>query len=102
MENVIHQKEGQIREVLKSQGMVSSRESGGNIGDHDQVLEAAYEQFCRDLHQVGIPEAAMPLKEKVLELLRSRGIGASSQIGGGRNGDKGSSSGDKGQLLEAA
>ena len=113
-EDVIRQKEDKVLQILRSQGIVAGSEnSGSNIGDQvDEVLEAAYKQFCEDLHQVGIAEASMPAKDKVLELLRSRGMASSSKIGGSSDiGDEGqvpssrisdsSNIGDEGQLLEA-
>lgn len=88
-EDVIYQKEDKILQILKSQSMVSSNEiDDSNIEDRDQVdevLETAYKQFCEDLNQVGVTKDSMPPKDNVLELLRSRGMVASSQISGSSN-----------------
>ena len=93
-EDVLCQKEDEILEILGSHGMVASSESDDSvIGDQDQVLEAAYKQFCEDLYKMGITEAFMPPKYEILRILRSRGMVSSSQTGGSNNIE------DKGQLL---
>ena len=44
--------------------------------------EAAFEQFCKDLYQVGATEDMIGQKRnKILAILRSQGMVASSQIG---------------------
>ena len=90
----MRQKEDKILEILRSQGMVASDERvDSNIEDQDQVLETDYEQFCKDLYEVGMTEALMPPKDEILKMLKSRGMVSSSQAGS-------SNTGDKGQLLD--
>ena len=94
-EVVMRQKEDKILEILRSQDMVASGESSGSdIEDQDRELEAAYEQFCKDLYNVGMTKALMPPKDEILKMLKSRGMVSSSQTGGSSN------TGDKGQLLD--
>ena len=100
-EDMVQGKEDRILEILRSQSMVASSQiRGSNARDQDQVLDilgAAYKRFFQDLHHIGVTEEDMlllPPKDKILEILRSRGILASNQSGG-------SNSGYKGQLLEA-
>ena len=81
-EDMIQQKEGEILEILRSQDMVASSQICGNdAGDKDQVLETAYYEYCEDLHRMGFTEDLIPPKARILEILRSRGVVASSQSG---------------------
>ena len=102
-EDIVREKEDEILEILTSQGMVASSQIDGN-GDQDQdqdqdrdqdlAPEMAYKEYCENLHQMGLTEDMIG-KDKILEILRSRVVGASSQTGGSSN------VGDKGQLLGA-
>ena len=99
-EDIVREKEDKILEILTSQSMVASSQIDGSGGqdqdqDQDQVLEMAYKEFCDNLHSIGVTEDMILPKAKILEILRSRGVGASSQTGGSSN------IGDGGQLLEA-
>ena len=91
----MHQKKDKILEILRSLGIVASGGSdGSNIEDQDQELETAYEQFCQGLYEAGMTKALMPPKDKILKMLKFRGMVSSSQTGGSGN------TGDKGQLLD--
>ena len=104
--DMIRQKEDKILEILTSHGMVASSQIGGSgtgdednedkdDGDKDEVLEAAYTEYCKDLQSMGMTEDMIRQNEgKIREVLRSRGMVADSNAGG-------SSIGDKGQLLQA-
>ena len=96
-EDMVRRKKDIILEILRSQSMFSSSQiSDSNTRDQNQVLGilgAAYKRFFQDLHHIGVTEDMLPPKEKILGLLRSRGMVASSQSGG-------SNSGHKGQLPE--
>ena len=96
---MIQQQEDKILEILRSQGMVASSQIGGSdtggkdTGDKDPVLEAAYKEYCKDLHRFGVTEDMIRQKEgEIREILRSRGMVARNSAGG-------SNIGDKGQLL---
>ena len=80
----IRQKEYQIHEILKSQGIVVSRIGGS---DRDQALEMAYHEYCKHLCEIGFTEDLIPPKARILEILRSRGVVASTQSGEGNTGD---------------
>ena len=87
-ENLIQEKEDKIREILKSQGMVARRQIvSSDTGAKDQVLETAYETYCKHLYELGFTKELIPPKAWVLKTLKSQGV-ASSQ----------SSDKDKGQL----
>ena len=89
--DLIQKNEDEIREILKSQDMVARIQiSSSDTRDKDQALETAYQEYCKDLYRVGFTDDMLPPKDKILRVLRSRGVGmvASSQ-GGGK---------DKGQL----
>ena len=95
-EDMIRQKEEKILDILTSHGMVASTQiSGDDTGDEDTedkdpVLEAAYEEYCKDLYRIGVTEDLIRQKEgEIREMLRSRGMVTSSNTG------------DKGQLLQA-
>ena len=89
-EDMIRRNEDKIIEILKSQGMVTSSPiHDSNIGDQAQALETAYKEFCEELYRIGVTEDMLPPKSKILRVLRSRGIGASSQRDGRNTGDKG-------------
>ena len=94
-EDIMRQKEDKIREILKSQGMIASSRIGGNkVGDHDRKdrkLETAYKEFCEGMYQLGATEDMLPPRDKILRMLRSRGVVASSQSDGGNTEDKGQS-----------
>ena len=93
-EDIIQQEKDKILEILRSQGMVTSSQIGKKDGgDKDQKLEMAYKEYCKDLYRIGFTDD-MIQKDKILGILRSRGV-ASSQAGGSSN------IGDKGQVLEA-
>ena len=82
---MIQQKKDEILEILRSQGMVASSQiqvTGRDTGDKDRVLEVAYHKYCKDLHRMGFTEDLIPPKAKILEILRSQGVVASSQSGG--------------------
>ena len=90
-EDIIQQKKGQILKILKSQGMVTSSPID-NIGDEDQVLEileTAYKELCESLCHTRVTEDMLLPKDKIIEILRSRGVVANSQTGGKNTGDKG-------------
>ena len=89
-EDLIQKKGDKIREILKSQGMVASRQVSSDTGDKDQVLETAYKEYCKDLYRVGFTDDMLPPKDKILRVLRSQGMVASSQSGGGDKGRLGS------------
>ena len=82
---MIWQKEDQILEILKSQGIVVSSRIGGS--DKDQALEMAYHEYCKHLYEIGFTEALIPPKDSILEILRSRGVVASTQCGDGNTQD---------------
>ena len=95
-EDMIRQKEDKILEILSSQGMAASSQIGDDdtgdkdTGDKDPVLEAAYEEYCKDLYRIGVTEGLIRQKEgEIREILRSRGMVTSSNTG------------DKGQFLQA-
>ena len=94
-EDTVRQKEDEILEILRSQGMVSSSQIGDRgIGGKDHVLEAAYKSYCEDLYRMGFTDdMILPLKDQILGILRSRGMVARSNTGGSIE--------DKGQFLEA-
>ena len=96
-EAMIQQKEDKILEILRSQGMVAESRIGcSDIGDlQDQVLEMAYKVFLENLYQIGATEDMILPKAKILEVLRSRGVVASSQTGSSSKIE------DNGQLSEA-
>ena len=85
---MIQQKEDHILEILRSQGMVTSSPID-DIGDKDQVLETAYKEFCENLRHTGVTEDMLLPKAKILEILRSRGVVATTQTGGKHMEDKG-------------
>ena len=86
---MVREKEDKILEILRSQGMVSSQIAVNNIREEDQVLEAAYKQFCGELLQIGVTEDLILPKYKVLGILKSRVKATSRQSDGGNIGDKG-------------
>ena len=92
-EDMVRRKKDIILEILGSQSIVASSQIGGsNARDQNQVLGilgAAYKRFFQDVHHIGVTEDMLPPKEKILGLLRSRGMVASSQSGGSNSGDKG-------------
>ena len=91
-EDIIRQKEGEILEILRSQGMIAGSQIGGSkVGDQDRKLEAAYKEFCESLYQLGVTEDMQPSKDQILRILRSRGGVASSQSGDRNTGDNGQS-----------
>ena len=93
-EDMIRQKKDEILEILRSQDMVASSQICDNdAGDKDEVLETAYHEYCEDLHRMGFTEDLIPPKARILEILRSRGLVASSQSGGRNAEDQ-----DEGQL----
>ena len=56
-EALVGQKEDDILEILKSQGMVASSQVGSSdIEEKDQVLEKAYEEYCKDLYRIGFTD----------------------------------------------
>ena len=88
-EDIIRQNEDEIREILKSQGMVTNSQiAGNNVEDKDRILEVAYKRYCNTLYRLGFTEDTLPPKDKILRILRSRGVVASSQRGGGNSGEK--------------
>ena len=76
-EDMVRQKEDEILEILRSQGMVASSHIGDSGKDH--VLEAAYKDYCKVLYRMGFT-TNMILREKdeILRILRSRGMVARS------------------------
>ena len=78
---MIRQKEHQIHAILKSQGIVVSSRIGGS--DKDQALEMAYHDYCKHLYEIGFTEDLIPPKDTIIEILRSRGMLASTQSGDG-------------------
>ena len=53
-------------------------------------ISTAYQEFCKNLHQIGVTEDLIREKEKeILEILRPQSMAAGSQIGGSNTGDKG-------------
>ena len=87
-EDLIQKHGDEIREILKSQGMIASSQIASDTGD---VLETAYEEYCEDLYRVGFTVDMLPPKDKILQVLRSRGVVASSQSGGRDKGQLGCS-----------
>ena len=105
-EDMIRQKEDKILEILRSQDMVTSSQIGDrdigdrDIGNEDQVLEMAYTEYCKDLYRIGFTDdMILQQKDKILGILRSRGVVSSQTCGSSNIGDK--DIGDKGQLLQA-
>ena len=88
---IIRQKEDKILEILRSQGMVASSRivASDTRNEEDQIIEAAYEQFCKELFQIGVTEDLIPPRYKVLGILKSRGMVASHQSSGSNMGGKG-------------
>ena len=86
-EDMILQNKDKILEILRSQGMVASSQlDSSKVEDNkDQELEMAYKEFCLNLQQSGVTEDMLLPKAKILEILRSRSMVASSQTGGSRN-----------------
>ena len=87
-EDMIQQNEDKILEILRSQGMVASSQLNRSMvggQDQDQLLEIAYAKLCKNLHRSGATEDMLLPKAKILEILRSRGMVASSQTGGNSN-----------------
>ena len=81
-DDLIQKNEDEIREIFKSQGMVASSQIGSSdTGDKDQVLETAYEEYCKALYQLGFTDDMFPPKDKILRVLRSRGVVASNGAG---------------------
>ena len=86
-EALLQKNDDEIRKILKSQGMVASSQIGSrDTGEKDQVLEAAYKEYCEDLYRGGFTDDMIPPKDKILRLLRSRGVVASSRSGAGDKG----------------
>ena len=80
-EDMVWENKDKILAILRSQDMVASSRIGGSGDqyqeqDHEQeqVLEMAYKEFCENLHQIGLTEDMMLPKDKILEMLRSRGM----------------------------
>ena len=96
-DDIIRQKEDEIFEILRSQGMVDCNQIGDSkVRDQDrieqeQLLEMAYKEFCESLYQLGVTEDLQPPKDKILRILRSRGVVASSQTSGRDTEDQGQS-----------
>ena len=89
-EDMIRQNEDKLLEILRSQDMVASNQIGdSDIEDKNQVLEVAYKEYCKDLYRVGFTDDMLPPKDKILAVLRSRGVITSSQSGSTNTGDKG-------------
>ena len=78
-EDVIRRKGDRILEILKSQGIIASSRTGSS--DKDQVPETAYHEYCKHLYKIGFTEDLIPPKARILEILRSRSVNASSQSG---------------------
>ena len=80
-EDLIQKNQDTIRDILKSQGMVAKRQIGSSeTGDKDQALETAYKEYCKNLYDLGFTEDLMPPKSRVLKILKSRGVVASSVV----------------------
>ena len=92
-EDMTRREKARILDLLKSQSMVCSSHIGGSKArDQGQVLGilgAAYKRFFQDLYHIGVTEDMLPPKEEILDILRSRGMVASSQSSGRNTGDKG-------------
>ena len=72
-EEIIRRKENKILEILKSQGMVASSQIiASDTTEEDRQLEVAYKQLYEELFQIGVPEALIPPKYKVLDVLKCR------------------------------
>ena len=98
-EDLIQRNTDKIREILESQGMVASRQiCSSDTRDKDQVLETAYKEYCENLYQLGFTKDLIPPKSKVLRILRSRGVVASSSVVASSQASSQSGGGDKGQL----
>ena len=106
-EDVIREKEDQILEILKSQGIVFSSQSKGIVSSsqigrsdklEDQALETAYHEYCKHLNEIGFTEDIIPSKAKILEILRSRGMVVASSQDGDRNTTDDTNTEDEGQL----
>ena len=74
----------QLATLLGLHGTANPRISITSIASFAaNTTETAYEQFCKDLYQVGVTEDMLRRKEdRILEILRSQGMVASSRIGG--------------------
>ena len=80
--DMVQQNKDKILEILRSQGMVTTIQIGGSesIEDKDQVLEAAYEEYCKDLYRIGFTDdMILQQKDRILGILRSRGMDTSSK-----------------------
>ena len=88
---MVRQKEDEILEILRSQGIISSSQIGDNgNGGKDHVLEAAYKSYCDDLYRMGFTEdMILQQKDQILGILRSRDTVARSNISGSSIEDKG-------------
>ena len=97
-EDITRLKEDEILYALRSQRMIASSEIGGSedsgsedIEDKDEVLEAAYQEYCEGLYRIGFTDdMILQQKDQILGILRSQGMVTST-----------SKIEDKGQLLEA-
>ena len=82
--DIIQQKEDEILQILRCQGMVASSQIGGKVEDQDRILdlnrilEQTCKEFYENLYQRGIAEDMLPPQDDILRILRSRGIVASS------------------------
>ena len=78
--SMVRQNKDKILEILRSQSMVASIQTGGSdIEDKDQGLEMAYEEYCLDLYRIGFTDdMILQQKDRILGILRSRRMAASS------------------------
>ena len=96
-EDIIRLKEDEILDALRSQRMIASENDAGSevggsdIEEKDEVLEAAYKEYCEGLYRIGFTDnMILQQKDEILGILRSRGMVTSTKT-----------TEDKGQLLEA-
>ena len=74
-------KEDEILDALRSQRMIasskigSSEDDGSDIEGKDDVLEAAYKEYCEGLYRIGFTDnMILQQKDEILAILRSRGM----------------------------
>ena len=75
--------QAQLGALLGLDGRISVTSIASFTANTNTSTETAYEQFCRDLYQVGATEDMMREKEgQILEVLRSQDMVASIGVGG--------------------
>ena len=94
--------QAQLGALLGLDGRISVTSIASFVANTNTSTETAYEQFCRDLYQVGATEDMMREKEdQVLEVLRSQDMVASIGVGGSGDQDQ-EQDREQDQVLEMA